>query len=140
MHILRFKNIACIHCNLGSNFNDSSLTCGHFELTGNTKMHSFSLILNLRNTDVIRNIEKSLSELQDSYTYGAVIEMPKTNICPSGYIAVLVRDFCFISHMHTKHNIDSTLQAGSQIRPCHKIGHGQPRDIICIQLLSSSPQ
>ena len=84
MHILRFKNIACIHCNLGSNFNDSSLTCGHFELIDNTKMHNFSLTLKLRNTDVKGNIVKSLAELQYSYTYGAVIEMPKTNVCPSG--------------------------------------------------------
>ena len=32
--ILRLKHIACIHCNLGSKFNDSSLTCIHYAFTG----------------------------------------------------------------------------------------------------------
>ena len=105
--ILKFKNIACIHCNLGSKFNDSSMTCLHYEFTG---MRSFSLTLNVRNADANGDIEESLKDIQYSYTYGAVLDMPKTNVCPSGYIALLVSVLLFT---HALHNVDSTLSTGS---------------------------
>ena len=87
---MRFKNIACVHCNLGSSFKDS--TCGYFDFK-HTEMHSFSLTLNLRHTDAGGKSEESLEDLEFSYTDGAVLQIPKTNICPSGYIALLVRAF-----------------------------------------------
>ena len=111
-HILRFKNIACIHCNLGSYFNESSLSCGHLEMT---ELHSFSLTLNIRKADPNGDVEDNFEDLQNSRMYGAILDMPKTNVCPSGYIALLVSalSFCFVVYTITLQNTDSRLPTGT---------------------------
>ena len=94
---LRFKNIACVHCNLGNTFKDISLFCRNsVNLDYNEyDSYSFSQILNIKDTNPDRKTENGLIHV--SYTDKAVLQLPKTKLCPSGYIALLVRDvFLFI--------------------------------------------
>ena len=82
-HVMRFKNIACVHCNEVDSFNDTTLSCGYYNLTPN--LYSYSQTLNQRGTYVGGKL-----------TDKVVLQMSKTNECPSGYIALLVRDLLLL--------------------------------------------
>ena len=84
LNLVRLKNIACIHCNVGSNFKEGSLSCGFIPAT---QKHSYSLTLNMKHTDGNTAIRESL---EDMFTYGAVLDLPKNNICPLGYLVLMV--------------------------------------------------
>ena len=89
----RYKNVACLRCNEGDTFYDR-LLCGLY-VDFNFKVEKHSLGMNIKDTPVDGKTEKGL--VPDSYLRQAVLPLPKTKRCPSGYIALLVRTrFCFI--------------------------------------------
>ena len=87
---LRFKNIACVHCNVRSSFINSSLSCRHSVRLDyrdyDSKSHSQTL--NLKNTNLDGATENG--SIHISYTDEAVLQLPKTKVCQRGYIALLV--------------------------------------------------
>ena len=86
----RFKNIACVYCNVGDNFNsDTSLTCSYVSLA--TK-NSYSQTLNLRLEDVDKGADESREKQNTSYTERAILPIPNSGVCPSGYTVLLVRN------------------------------------------------
>ena len=88
---MRFKNIECMHCNLGSSFNVSSRSCRNTVYLAYTEHeeYSFSQALNIRDTNPDGRTEKGLIHV--SYTAKAVLQLLKTKVCPPGYIALLVK-------------------------------------------------
>ena len=84
---MRFKNIACLHCNEGDSF-DGILSCG-FWVSLDTAARNYSLTLNIRDTAPDGKTEKGL--IHESYLTQAVLQLPKAQRCPAGYIALLVR-------------------------------------------------
>ena len=86
---LRFKNIACVYCNLGDSFNmNTTLSCGYIPVT---TAKSYSQSLNIK----IEEITKEKEELREkqflSNTVRAILPVPNTDVCPTGYIVLLVR-------------------------------------------------
>ena len=87
---LRFKNIACVYCNAGDNFNsNTTLSCGY--RPRKKAVYSYSQTLNLRVLDTDKENDEVREKQLISYTQRAILPLPNTDICPSGYIALLVR-------------------------------------------------
>ena len=84
---MRYKNVACLHCNEEGNFDGRPL-CG-FWIDLDTTEENYDLTLNIRDTTTDGKTENGL--IHESYLTQAVLPLPKTNRCPTGYIALLVR-------------------------------------------------
>ena len=88
---MRYKNVACLHCNEESNFNGRPF-CG-FSIDLDTTDEKYDLTLNIRDTTIDGKTEKGF--IHESYLSQAVLPLPKTKRCPTGYIALLVRTRSF---------------------------------------------
>ena len=87
---LRFKNIACVYCNVGDSFNNfTKLSCGFMSV--DMAAHSYSQTLNLRVLDTDKGKDESQEKQHISFTERAILPISNTDVCPSGYIALLVR-------------------------------------------------
>ena len=97
---LRFKNIACVYCNVGDSFNsDTTLSCGYRPTT--TTSHSFSQTLNLRLEDMVKENDKIRGKEYVSNTARAILPIPNAGAktpCLSGYIALLVNIYILLLH------------------------------------------
>ena len=85
---MRFKNIACLRCNEEDSFN-GILSCGYW-ISLNSARRGYSLTLNIRDTAPDGKTEKGL--IHESYLTQAVLPLPTTKRCPSGYTSLLVSD------------------------------------------------
>ena len=86
----RFKNIACLYCNVGDNFNSgTSLTCSYVPLP---RKHSYSQTLNLRLGDIDTGDDESREKLYTSYLERAILPISNSGVCQPGYIGLLVRN------------------------------------------------
>ena len=87
----RFKNIACVYCNTGGSLNSGTqVLCRSSVMT--TK--GFTETLNLRFEDID---EESLERRENQHrleTQLAIVSQLSTGGCPTGYIALLVSNFC----------------------------------------------
>ena len=81
---LRFKNIACLYCNVDSSFNtDTALSCAYYP-PSSRKKYSYSLTMNTG----IGGMYKSTKDDRDISR--SILPLPNTGACPTGYISLLV--------------------------------------------------
>ena len=86
--VLKFKNIGCVYCNMGNDFDKKNLSCGYMPSAGKNR---YSQTLNVRIEDE-RNAPYGSQEQQRASNMDLpILPVPFTQECHRGYIALLVR-------------------------------------------------
>ena len=85
---LLFKNIACVHCNVPSGFNDSHLDCGYLVKAASTSSRQ-TLTVNFYSFGGVQTSDKE--DISVTYIETSVLRHLKPGSCPKSSIAFLVR-------------------------------------------------
>ena len=85
---LLFKNIACVHCNVPSGFNNSQLFCGY---TPNFQEHSSRQTLTVNFHSFVGYQTSDKEDISATYIETSVLKNLKSGSCPQGFLVILVR-------------------------------------------------
>ena len=87
---LRFKNIACLYCNVDHSFNtDTTLSCAYYS-SPPREWYSYTLTVNTGIGDTYKSTK------DDRDISSSILPLPNTGACPAGYISLLVTFLFYI--------------------------------------------